>query len=281
MRRRRKYIPTATAPCESKTIIRNFNSLAEFEGYLENGKTNAIFAGYLHSNRIRFDGWNGTNTYEEAVDLMHNGDKESYDVMKSSRESFRVASNAGATSRKTMCRSVAGFMPNVPAALMNTPDCMFDVRREKKSARVINVLYSPDANCAQSVDDLREAGTKVAKAIYTTEAKGVRVNLYVAIGSVCTQELVICVKIKDADQYCNLLKCAYPLVNPAFLRRQSFRATEIDTDLTDRQFRTGMGGVMPFTRLKALLNSKHDVNLNYNSVKWMTQEEVNLAFSKK
>ena len=55
-------------------------------------------------------------------------------------------------------------------------------------------------------------------------------NLYVASISCMTsggaaQGFIL--KIKDSGQYIDLLKTAYPLINPSFLRRHDFRFLEI------------------------------------------------------
>lgn len=265
-----------------KTIVRKFNSLAEYDAYLESGETNKIFAGSIGLSTYETSGsFEGTKTWEEATNLMMNGDKERHNTLKSARQEFRVASNAGTCSRRTMVRGVAGFMPNVPASVMNMPQAMFDVRTTKHSARVLNIMYSPTANCKYAASEIDACGMKVAKAVYHTEAKGVRVNLWIVIGAQFTEKIIVAVRVKTADQYGNLLKAAYPLAHPSFLRRQFCRAEEIDKELTDNGFRNGHGYPMSLGDIKNSIGSKFDVALSFYDVRNMSQEDVNKAFEKK
>ena len=275
--RRRNYVVA-----NSKAIVRKFNSLAEYDAYLESGETNKIFAGSYRLATATTDGsFEGTKTWEEATNLMMNGDKERHNELKAARQEFRVASNAGTCSRRTMVRGVAGFMPNVPAAVMNMPQAMFDVKTTRHSARVLNVMYSPAANCSYEASEIDACGMKVAKAVYHTEAKGVRVNLWIVIGAQFYEKIIVAVRVKTADQYGNLLKAAYPLAHPSFLRRQFFRAEEIDNDLTDRGFNSCHGYVMPLDEIKRNMDGNFDVALSFYDVRLMSQEDVNKVFEKK
>jgi hypothetical protein len=276
VRRRRAVV------ANGKTIVRKFNSLSEYDAYLESGETNKIFAGSIGLSTYETSGsFEGTKTWEEATNLMMNGDKERHNTLKSARQEFRVASNAGTCSRRTMVRGVAGFMPNVPAAVMNMPQAMFAVRTTRHSARVLDVMYSPTANCNYDASEIDACGMKVAKAVYHTEAKGVRVNLWIVIGAKNNEKIIVAVRVKTADQYGNLLKAAYPLAHPSFLRRQFLRAEEIDKELTDNGFRGGHGYVMPLDEIKRNMDSNFDVALSFYDVRRMSQEDVNAAFEKK
>jgi len=276
-RRRRKYVVA-----NGKTIVRKFNSLAEYNAYLESGETNKIFAGSIGLSIHETSGsFEGTKTWEEATNLMMNGDKERHNTLKAARQEFRVASNAGTCSRRTMVRGVAGFMPNVPAAVMNMPQAMFDVKTTKHSARVLDVMYVPAASYIHAASEIDACGMKVAKAVYHTEANGVRVNLWIVIGAKNNENIIVAVRVKTADQYGNLLKAAYPLAHPSFLRRQFLRAEEVDKDLTDRGFRDGHGYVMPLDEIKRNMDDNFDVALSFYDVRLMSQEDVNKAFEKK
>ena len=180
-----------------------------------------------------------------------------------------------------MVRGVAGFMPNVPASVMNMPQAMFDVKTTKHSARVLNIMYLPTASCDYAASEIDACGMKVAKAVYHTEAKGVRVNLWIVIGAQFTEKIIVAVRVKTADQYGNLLKAAYPLAHPSFLRRQFFRAEEIDKELTDRGFSSNHGYVMPLSEIKRNMDSDFDVALSFYDVRMMSQADVNAVFEKK
>lgn len=269
---------------EAKKVIRKFDSIADFEHYLDVTPASTLFRESRHvlysKEGSRY--FTGTSSYEEATELLNKGDKKAYNALKGAKEAFSAASNAGTVQRRQVQRSIAGFMPNVPASLMNLPQSMFAVRTAKVASRVLNVLYLPTASGIITTEELLSAGNKVAKAVYTTEAKGVRVNLWIGIATRTEkQSLTLVVNIKKADQYGNLLKTAYPLTHPSFLRRQGFRAIEVEEGLTDKNFINGYGRPKHLNDvMEDLSDMKFDVALDFKSIKDMSQDEVNDKFSK-
>ena len=209
-------------------------------------------------------------------------DKNAYSEMKSASKEFNAASNLGTITRTQVTRDIAGFMPNVPAAVMNLPKCMLSIKRQRVSSRVLNVLYNPSAANNETIEDMRAAGLKVAKAVYATEAKGIRVNLWVVCGSYQEESVVVMIKIKTADQANNLLKAAYPLTNPSFIRRQFLKFIEVNPELTDKNFKENHGFVTPSIMLEndVKKNFDYDIFLSYYEVRDLIQEEINEKFSK-
>jgi hypothetical protein len=78
--------------------------------------------------------------------------------------------------------------------------------------------------------------------INNLEKQGYKVNLYTLISVVGRNEcLSQIVKIKASDDYTDLAKVVYPMVNPSFQRRHNFRFLEVNPDITESSFCGGYG----------------------------------------
>lgn len=103
-------------------------------------------------------------------------------------------------------------------------------------------MYSPIANCMATCEDRINTSIKVMSFISSLEKQGYRINLYTLIsayeGKECISQIV---KIKSSDDYTDLAKMVYPMVNPSFQRRHNFRFIEVDPDITERGFCWGYG----------------------------------------
>jgi hypothetical protein len=92
-----------------------------------------------------------------------------------------------------------------------------------------------------------KASIKVINLINEIESKGVRVNLYVAnLGRSSRTGKRGCeiagqiIRIKAAEEYTNLIKLVYPMVNPSMHRRHFFKFIET-ADLKDNEWTFGYG----------------------------------------
>lgn len=113
--------------------------------------------------------------------------------------------------------------------------------RKKKiktvNKKVLNVAYDPSANCSHTSEEMLEASINVLNFIVSLEKQGYKINLY----SICAAEsktecAVQIIRIKQSDEYTDLLKLVYPMVNPSFFRRHYFRFLERNKELTSKEF---------------------------------------------
>lgn len=233
-----------------ETTIKKFNTLHEYNQYLEVGETLECFKYRANSHqKLVGDGryekkrkkWVGTESWDEATDLMIHGDKAlAKKIEKAGVATARVKVNA-ARPRAKVVRSVGGFMPNIPAYLANSKKQMFRIQKQPVRQRVMTIVYNASVYCGTDADEVIETSSKLVQTIMKIEASGTRVNLYVA--NLTASELIndwkfktpkkvvgTLVKIKDSGQYMDVLKMCYPLIHPSMHRRQHFRMLELDSD---------------------------------------------------
>lgn len=233
-----------------ETTIKKFNTLHEYNQYLEAGETLECFKHraeshdfYLGDDRYskKRKKWVGTQSWNEATDLMIHGDKAlAKKVEKEGVATARVKVNA-VRPRAKVVRSVGGFMPNIPAYLADSKKQMFRIQKQPVKQRVMTIVYNASVYCGTDADEVVETSSKLVQTIMKIEASGTRVNLYMA--NLTASNLIrdwkndtphkvvgALVKIKDSGQYMDVLKMCYPLIHPSMHRRQHFRLLEMDSD---------------------------------------------------
>lgn len=207
--------------------FKKFDSVGAFRAYLENTPISASYKSWgCASHKEGRVSWFGTESYQDADELMIYGDKDSAAKMAAAAVRLRGGSDG---SRRAFVDSVAGFTPNVPNYLRGLPCSMITASKVATKNKVINLVYNQAANWMITTDELAEAGAKVLAAVVAAEKNGYRVNMYAAGISKSKSGLTntaLFVKIKDAASYITPAKIAYFLVNPSFLRRHKFAYLE-------------------------------------------------------
>ena len=120
-------------------------------------------------------------------------------------------------------------MPIVPKVLAGDPQNMLAIKKQSyKSTKVINIIYSMSCSGSVSAVEILNNSAKLVEVICQLEKNGYRVNLYTGDNAIFHQkaQTAFIIKIKDSGNYLDPLKIAYPLVNPSFLRRHSFKWLE-------------------------------------------------------
>lgn len=219
-----------------------FNSLTEYEAYLNAGTTQSAFKRKMSSQETygSDDCWAGSKDYATANNWLLYGNKEAAEKIKEAQRKIKFDVNKYIEQSKILPDYV-GFAPHVPNFVANQPKTMFAKKKVRKPQPVITVCYNTGATAQYEPEEIADAGAKLLEAIRTIEASGIRVNLYAAQVSKSSGEYAgPIVRIKDADQYLDLLKCAYPLTSPSMLRRHKFRYLEVTKGLPSH-FASGYG----------------------------------------
>lgn len=220
-----------------KCIIKKFDSLNEYSRYLAR-PTSALFQLRGHE-RSKSSGksFRGTESWDEAEQLMKFGDKENLSKLQVESAKLNLK-GSGEQKRTETYRSFAGYAPHVPSYISGQPKTMLRKRVVRTtSAKVLNIMYSPVAGSEIGANDLLEASLAVMNFVSSLEKQGYRVNLYTIITSrERNQTVAQIVKIKSSDDYTDLAKIVYPMVNPSFLRRHFFRFMEVTEEVTEKEF---------------------------------------------
>lgn len=211
------------------TTIRKFDSLAALSAFIESTPANGCFAGReLSSEREesprKRDKFFGTKDYAAANELMLHG-------WQAGAERVRAVMTATATAtaeRPRLFNSVVGYAPNIGRCLSGHPLNMYNKKRVRVPARVVDIVYNCGVAGRVDASDIEETAAKLFNVIASLERGGIRVNLW-AVNCACNSEhnyYYFATKIKTASQPFNLLKMCYPVVHPSFLRRHYFAVIE-------------------------------------------------------
>ena len=213
-------------------VIDKFENVTSFVNFLNTKPSNKVFADESshYSKRTDRSHWFGTTSFEEAQELFKFGDKAKMHMVQKSFSKLNL-SGSGYETRRKVKTSVVGFVPHIPNFLQGKPDCMINIVKEKiKSPKVLNIVYNIAVPDGTKAEDMADAGAKVLTHLRNMEAQGYRCNLSVMVAvrdDKRTETSILLVKIKSSNQHLDLLKVAYPLVNPSMLRRHHFRYLEV------------------------------------------------------
>lgn len=248
-------------------IVKKYDSVGQFAQRMRESQNNKVFGSKQDS--IDNDKWfAGTESYDEAERLLRCGDAESCELLKKSLKKIQMK-GSGTTRSREMCASVTGFAPIVPNAIQGLPLSMMNTRtKERVNQKIVTVVYNACVSGGWSIEEIAECGAEVLDFVRQIEVGGARVNLYVMMASSAGEECAAAIiKVKDSTQYTDILRAAYPMVNPSMLRRHFFRFIET-TDITDAKFRKGYGHVSFENEVKEVLKGmKYDKYISAYDIK--------------
>lgn len=205
----------------STIINERYNSIAEFQKALERREI-----GYMYNKESTNVDFRGTKTHEEADKLLINGDTFTAKIIQgcnTQKKNNRITN--------TIKQDFCGFVPNVGAVVSGSPINMYNVKQTTyRNTKVLNIIYFVGTSCTTDKEELAKAGAKLLNVINTIEARGYKINLYVATCLIpqingrkrTDSRLNFAVKIKDSGKHLNITKVAYPIAHPAFFRRHCF-----------------------------------------------------------
>lgn len=211
-----------------KESIYVYDNVGDFVNWLRKTKQTTKGAKYDHSNSVGDSAttYAGTESFEQAQDLMDNGDEKLSHMIMEQAVEIKAKSTAGYMRASNVVSTPQGFVPNIGAYMAGHPNNMLNIRRTfKPISKVLTIVYNCSVTAFVKTNQMISAASKVACAISTLEAKGYRVNVYVCsyvrnFSSKAKNNAVgFIVKIKDAGKPLDPLRIAYPLAHPSMLRR--------------------------------------------------------------
>lgn len=242
------------ATTTNKDVFERYESISEFVNAMSSRPVDPFYKDILvsHETGEYRSAFTGTESFEEADDLLTNGDLETAKKMDAKARNIKQAKGV----KNTITRGPVGFVPNIPAYLSGNPNNMFSVRSQSyKSTKVVNLIINNAVPCAVEGDELAAFGVNLLNVAAALESKGYRLNVYITYASYFDKSKkngVLVVKIKDSGKPLNLTKVAYPLANPSFSRRHCRNWTEKNGNLKSKFY----GSCLSYAKSKAIL-SKH------------------------
>lgn len=217
-----------------------------------------------HSSQKKGDeGWNGTKSWDEAVDLLKNGYTDILPEIRSNmQKNAKVYHQYSALPKAMPKNKPVGYIPNVPNSIMNLPDSMICVERTPQKRKTLSVIYNIGGSASEDKQFFINAGTALCTALNIVEANGIQTQL--SVGFMPAQEgndEAICptVSIKDFGQKFDLQKICFPLAHPSMFRRIGFKYLETCPQIKKRDWIYGYG-----TPIKDLSSLKKDLNIDDN-----------------
>ena len=207
-----------------KDFLEKFESISEFQRAINTREVHEFYKDILSSENATKT-FTGTESYEEAENLLLHGDKGiAAKLVECNGKRMNEAK------KNTIYNSPVGFVPNIPNYLSGRPDNMFAVKTQTyKSCKVLNVCVNSAVSFDVTTKDIIAFNQKLLNVVYTLEKRGYRLNLYVGVVAEFSKSKNIgaCfIKVKDSGKLLNVTNVAYPLCNASFLRRHFFKWVE-------------------------------------------------------
>lgn len=220
-----------------------FNSIEEFYKYIKETPINDAFlekklAGNLSSERNGSE-FTGTESFDEAVSLLKNGDK---DIAKKLTQKIKAKSIGIENTKKAITTyDVCGYQASVPRYLQGVPTNMINKKMVMQKQKVI--VINKDVGYAARIkkEQIIEESVKAFEIIKKIEAQGIRVVLNVIWGVSEKGKRIVCkIRVKSANERLNISKMAFIMCHPSMLRRILFRFEETYPEFTE-SFTFGYG----------------------------------------
>lgn len=243
----------------AKDFLEKFESISEFQRAINTREVNEFYKGILSSENATKT-FTGTESYEEAENLLSYGDKS---IAAKLVECNGKRMNE--TKKNTIYNSPVGFVPNIPNYLSGRPDNMFAVKTQTyKSCKVLNVCVNSAVSFDVATKDIIAFNQKLLNVVYTLEKRGYRLNLYVGVVAEFSKSSNIgaCfIKVKDSGKLMNVTNVAYPLCNASFLRRHFFKWVETNGKTFSRSYGCIAPRVESEKAIKKLFNRTKNISL--------------------
>lgn len=173
---------------------------------------------------LKIGGFSGTNTYEEAEELLLHGWEEGAKKIKDKLAEVKVNNYKNKTKN---VYSPVGYQCSVPRYLQGMPDSMINKTNIMQKNKVITINKSFAYSYKVKQEQIINESVKVLCLINKLESEGYRVKLNVIL--ITNRDncyIVTKTCIKQSSQRLNIKQIAFPLVHPAMLRRVMFAVLE-------------------------------------------------------
>lgn len=243
--------------------VTTFNSLGAFTEYIGSTEPNMIYSDPLNraSGTIGNGRWSGTNTYQEAVDLMKNGYREGTEKLKAR---LKAQTQDEEKVVRKMVLDAVGFQPVVPNYLMGLPNSMVNTKMVAKKQKVITLNKDISYNAGFTTDEIFEYSARTLRLVQSLEAQGYAINLNVILGiryEGTDDEEIIKVRVKSANERMNLQKVSFPIAHQSMLRRMLFKYLEVTDTCPMKRYMPGYGTPLTENVLMGVCKKDNEIYL--------------------
>lgn len=206
-----------------KQVIEVFDSVGAFVQTVNGRPNNGGFKdiALIHGKADFF----GCESYDDANRLALYG----WDKGVTAIQGLQAAT-AGGNAKFRPSYDMAGGVPNIPRAISGNPMCWRRMRRNTPAARVLTLAFCSTVASNVTAQKLANVAAVVLDVVAGLEKSGYRLNIYagcVTCSNYKETDFAACwIKVKEAGQYLQISRVAYPLAHPSFFRRHLFRWQE-------------------------------------------------------
>ena len=197
-----------------------------------------------------------THNFDEAVDLMIKGDVKSQSKILEIKSKLDYEVNSKQVTKVRSRADVAGYSPIVANAVMGLPKSMINSYRTPVKNKIVDIYINHSVGAFMDAETIEFRGAYILSYIDHLEQNGYRVNLFAGAVSYSADNdeySGFYVKIKSSSQPMNILKTAFYVVHPSFLRRIYFRILENESRLKNKTY-SGYGQATGFAQQRDLQN---------------------------
>lgn len=226
----------------SKYKFEQFDTLHDLVETLEKRENNEVMKNKSSSKKVGEEDWNGTRTYEEAVDIMRNGYPEAVEKMK--RQEKRITKVHGKQERNKQVNNIIGHTPIVPNLLLGIPTNMINTQRKVQKAKTISIIWSMVENCGVSRQEIEDNSIVVLEAINLLEQNGIRVKLdscFFCAKNGSSEYTGASVTVKGYREKLDMTRVSGLMAHVSVFRRLGFRWLETSPTLTEDGWQYGYG----------------------------------------
>lgn len=225
---------------KSKLLFEHFSGVRNLVQTLGKRTQNDSAMSDEHSSGKRDTSWTGTQSLEEAFNLLEKGWEgpiKDIDrgVVKSNKD-LKVSAGG-------MKTGIVGFAPCVPNAILGLPNSMMTRDQVMRKNRVLTIGYANNSYCGTDAQDFVKGGIAICSIINRLELSGIRVAVKAFLYSATqSKENVFCtVDVKNWREPLDLKRVTFPLCNASWERRIGFKYLETLPNLTDYGYSCGYG----------------------------------------
>lgn len=239
-------------------VREDFDSISQLLKALNSRPNNEIMRNE-YSSHTKDKDFTGTESYDEAIDLLYSGYKDPIpEIKKVLREQKKLMSKVYSSLPHPVPKNhVAGFVPNVPNSLLGLPQSMITVEKENQKRKTLSIIYAFGGSAFQEQEYFIQTGTSLVSAINIIETAGIQTELKLCFIPTehCGEIFFPTVKIKSFGERFNLQKICFPMIHPSMFRRIGFRYLET-TPLMTKDFTEGYGYVPSIDSIRELVTDK-------------------------
>lgn len=233
-----------------------FETLHQFLSYIQTAPVNTrVFDSNPRSSHKRSDnGWSGTESFEEAVELCLKGWSQGFE--KFVRMKKRIDEKLlEPIVRPRQVADVVGYSPSVPDYLHGNPLNMWN-RADVCIPTFINIYLNVSYSARTNHDKIFNRGVIALSLVDALQDRGYSVRFKVFdCATVDDEEMVISFfKLKGDGEKLNIKKTYFPLCHPSFLRRLIFQLDEV-TPVTHGYWDSSYGRPADVETIKKIIDT--------------------------